>query len=99
MTITRRTFLSQSAALGALAPALSLRQKSNRAYLASLLLADRSTSAISPIHRECAGAMLAKQLPEAEVRLWASPDLSDEVMAMEHRRFPKLQIVKGAIGA
>ena len=44
-------------------------------------------------------ALLEKYLPEAEVRLWASPDLSEEVMAMEHRRFPKLQIVKGTIGA
>lgn len=43
-------------------------------------------------------ALIEKYLPEAEVRLWASPDLSEEVMAMEHRRFPKLQIVKGSIG-
>ena len=44
-------------------------------------------------------ALIEKHLPEAEVRLWASADLSEEVMAMEHRRFPKLKIVKGAIGA
>ena len=44
-------------------------------------------------------ALLARHLPEAEVRLWASPDLSDEVASMEHRRFPSLQIVKGTIGA
>lgn len=44
-------------------------------------------------------ALLEKHLPEAEVRLWASGDLSDEVAAMEHRRFPKLQIVKGSIGS
>jgi len=44
-------------------------------------------------------ALLARYLPNAEVRLWASPDLSDEVMAMEHRRFPGLDIVKGTIGA
>jgi polysaccharide pyruvyl transferase WcaK-like protein len=44
-------------------------------------------------------ALLARYVPEAEVRLWASPDLSDEVAAMEHRRFPLLQIVKGTIGA
>jgi polysaccharide pyruvyl transferase WcaK-like protein len=30
--------------------------------------------------------------------LWASADLSAEVAAMEHRRFPKLKIVKGRIG-
>jgi hypothetical protein len=43
-------------------------------------------------------ALIEKHLPDAEVRLWASGDLSDEVAAMEHRRFPKLKIVKGAIG-
>ena len=44
-------------------------------------------------------ALLEKHLPEAEVMLWASGDLSEEVMAMEHRRFPKLKIVKGSISA
>jgi polysaccharide pyruvyl transferase WcaK-like protein len=43
-------------------------------------------------------ALIEKHLPEAEVRLWASPDLSPEVMAMEHKRFPKLKIVKGSLG-
>ncbi len=44
-------------------------------------------------------ALIEKQLPQAEVVLWASGDLSQEVIAMEHRRFPKLKIVKGNIGA
>jgi hypothetical protein len=43
-------------------------------------------------------ALIEKHIPEAEVRLWASRDLSEEVMAMEHKRFPKLRIVKGTIG-
>ena len=43
-------------------------------------------------------ALIEKYIPEAEVRLWASADLSPEVMAMEHRRFPGLKIVKGSIG-
>ena len=43
-------------------------------------------------------ALIEKQIPEAEVRLWASTDLTDEVIAMEHRRFPRLKIVKGTIG-
>ncbi len=42
-------------------------------------------------------ALIEKHLPDAEVRLWASADLSDEVAAMEHRRFPSLKIVKGKI--
>ncbi len=44
-------------------------------------------------------ALIEKYLPDAEVRLWASGDLTDEVAAMEHRRFPKLKIVKGTINA
>src|SRR5688572_7067598 len=44
-------------------------------------------------------ALIEKHIPEAEVILWASQDLSVEVAAMEHKRFPKLRIVKGSIGA
>lgn len=44
-------------------------------------------------------ALLEKHIPEAETMLWASDDLSPEVAAMEHRRFPKLQIVKGHLDA
>ena len=44
-------------------------------------------------------ALIEKHIPEAEVMLWASGDLSPEVAAMEHTRFPKLRIVKGSIGA
>jgi len=44
-------------------------------------------------------ALIEKHIPEAEVFLWASGDLSAEVAEMEHRRFPKLKIVKGAIKA
>lgn len=43
-------------------------------------------------------ALIEKHLPGCEVRLWASNDLSEEVIAMEHRRFPQLKIVKGSIG-
>jgi polysaccharide pyruvyl transferase WcaK-like protein len=42
-------------------------------------------------------ALLEEHFPDAEVILWASGNLTDEVAAMEHRRFPKLKIVKGAI--
>jgi polysaccharide pyruvyl transferase WcaK-like protein len=44
-------------------------------------------------------ALIEKHIPEAETVLWASGDLSPEVAAMEHKRFPKLRIVKGNIGA
>jgi polysaccharide pyruvyl transferase WcaK-like protein len=42
-------------------------------------------------------ALIEKYLPDAEVILWASGDLSEEVAAMEHKRIPKLKIVKGSI--
>ena len=44
-------------------------------------------------------ALIEKHIPHAETTLWASQDLTDEVAAMEHRRFPKLRIVKGRIDA
>ena len=98
MTITRRNFLAQSATLtlGATASALSFPKKSP----CILLRSSWQVFNIGDIaHTPGVLALLEKYLPEAEVWLWASPDLSEEVMAMEHRRFPKLQIVKGTIGA
>jgi hypothetical protein len=44
-------------------------------------------------------SLIEKHLPGVEVRLWASGDLTENVAAMEHKRFPKLKIVKGTIGA
>ncbi len=44
-------------------------------------------------------ALIEKYIPKAEVRLWASSDFSDDVAAMEHKRFPTLKIVKGTLGA
>ena len=43
--------------------------------------------------------LIEQHLPNAEVILWASGDLSPEVAAMEHARFPQLKIVKGTIRA
>ena len=100
MAITRRTFLINAGAVplhfSALATALAQGRKPHRILL-------RSSWQIVNIgdiaHTPGVLALLEKYLPNAEVRLWASQDLSEEVMAMEHRRFPKLQIVKGTIGA
>lgn len=44
-------------------------------------------------------ALIEQHLPDAEVILWASGDLSPEVAAMEHKRFPGLKIVKGTINS
>jgi polysaccharide pyruvyl transferase WcaK-like protein len=96
MAITRRTFLINASAVPLQLSALAKGKKSPHILL-------RSSWQVFNIgdiaHTPGVLALLEKHLPEAEVRLWASPDLSDEVAAMEHRRFPKLQIVKGTIGA
>jgi hypothetical protein len=42
-------------------------------------------------------ALIEKHIPGAGVTLWASGDLSEPVAAMEHKRFPKLKIVKGSL--
>jgi hypothetical protein len=98
MLITRRDFLlgGASAALSANFPAQTTSKRPRRILL-------RSSWQVVNIgdiaHTPGVLALLERYLPEAEVRLWASQDLSEEVIAMEHRRFPKLRIVKGSIGA
>lgn len=96
MTITRRTFLAQSISAFALNATTTFTKKPPRILL-------RSSWQVFNIgdiaHTPGVLALLEKYLPEAEVRLWASQDLSEEVAAMEHRRFPQLQIVKGTIDA
>lgn len=42
-------------------------------------------------------ALLEKHMPGADVTLWASGDLSPEVAALLHKRFPRLRIVKGVV--
>lgn len=41
--------------------------------------------------------LLEQYFPEAKVTLWASQDLTEEIEAMERKRFPGLPIVKGVI--
>jgi polysaccharide pyruvyl transferase WcaK-like protein len=74
----------------------SLRQRRARILLRSSW---QSVNIGDIAHTPGVLALLAQYFPEAEVRLWASADLSDDVAAMEHRRFPGLRIVKGTIGA
>ncbi len=94
MPITRRNFLAQSASV-----VTTIRGSAKRP--AHILL--RSSWQVVNIgdiaHTPGVLTLLEKYLPEAEVRLWASPDLSEAVIAMEHRRFPRLRIVKGSIDA
>lgn len=44
-------------------------------------------------------ALLEKYIPNAEVILWASSNLTEEVAMMLRQRFPGLRIVKGKLGS
>ena len=94
--MNRRAFLQSGAAAAFSALTVPRRQRRPRILL-------RSSWQVVNIgdiaHTPGVLALLARYVPEADVRLWASADLSDEVAAMEHRRFPSLQIVKGTISA
>ncbi|MEI8291895.1 MAG: polysaccharide pyruvyl transferase family protein, partial [Verrucomicrobiota bacterium] len=95
-SITRRQFLNTTllAAVGASVCAASTRPPR------ILLRSSWQVVNIGDIaHTPGVLALLEKHIPGVEVRLWASADLSEEVIAMEHKRFPGLRIVKGTIGA
>jgi polysaccharide pyruvyl transferase WcaK-like protein len=94
--LTRRRFLAASAAVAAAPLARAADAKPARILLRS----SWQTVNIGDIaHTPGVLALLEKHYPEAEVILWASGDLSQPVAAMEHKRFPKLKIVKGSLGA
>jgi hypothetical protein len=93
----RRQFLQTMLAAG-VAPALVSAAPKRRPRI--LLRSSWQVVNIGDIaHTPGVLALIEEHLPEAEVRLWASGNLTDEVAAMEHRRFPGLKIVKGSIGA
>ncbi len=91
----RRTFLQAVALAGLSTPGLSAQKRRPRILL-------RSSWQVVNIgdiaHTPGVLALIEKHIPDAEVKLWASSDLSDAVIRMEHKRFPKLEIVKGSIG-
>jgi Polysaccharide pyruvyl transferase len=97
MPVTRRGFLFGGAT--ALSASVSARGGSHRPPRILLRSSWQVVNIGDIAHTPGVLALLERHLPGAEVRLWASPDLSEEVAAMEHRRFPKLRIVKGSIGA
>lgn len=98
--LSRRQFVSQAALGAALAPWLgSLVAAAGNRPPRILLRSSWQVVNIGDIaHTPGVLALIEKHIPEAEVRLWASGDLSEEVIAMEHKRFPKLKVVKGSIG-
>ena len=96
--MNRRTFLA-SASAAALVTALRAATPSGRSPRILLRSSWQIVNIGDIAHTPGVLALIEKHLPTAEVRLWASGDLSAEVIAMEHRRFPNLKIVKGTIGA
>jgi polysaccharide pyruvyl transferase WcaK-like protein len=96
MPLTRRRFL-QTTLASTLIPALA--RAAGRDAPRILLRSSWQVVNIGDIaHTPGVLALIERHLPDAQVRLWASSDLSAEVAAMEHRRFPNLKIVKGSIG-
>lgn len=96
----RRKFLQQSmtAAATAVGFAQTLRAADENRRPRILLRSSWQCVNIGDIaHTPGVLSLLEQHLPEADVVLWASGNLTDEVAAMEHRRFPKLTIVKGSI--
>ena len=92
--MNRRTFLQVT-----LAAALTANAADKRAPRILLRSSWQVVNTGDIAHTPGVLALIEKHIPEAETRLWASGDLSEEVAAMEHKRFPKLKIVKGSIGA
>ncbi len=93
---TRREFL-QASALSALALSFPQVLKAQTGAAPKILL--RSSWQVVNIgdiaHTPGVLTLIERYIPNAEVILWASADLTPEVAEMEHRRFPKLKIVKG----
>lgn len=91
--INRRTFCIEAAIAAGFAPRLLAAEKRPRRIL---LRSSWQTVNIGDIgHTPGVLALLAKHLPEAEVRLWPS-NVDNGVEAMLRRRFPKVPIVQGS---
>jgi len=99
MPITRRDFLFGAAGAAVLNANFLARGTAPKSWRILLRSSWQVVNIGDIAHTPGVLALLEKYLPEIEVRLWASQDLSEDVMAIEHRRFPRLRIVKGSIGA
>jgi len=100
MQLPRRDFLFGCAgALGAILPALTTMARNKRPHRILLRSSWQVVNIGDIAHTPGVLALLEKHLPDADVRLWASADLSEEVASVMRRRFPKLLIVKGTLGA
>lgn len=91
MSVTRRAFLAQSAALGTALAGLAAPGRKPRVLLRS----SWQTVNIGDIaHTPGLLALLEKHAPGAEVRLWPS-SVADGVDALLRKRFPAVPIVSG----
>lgn len=97
----RRKFLHTALAglTASAGPVASLRAAQRRAPRILLRSSWQVVNIGDIAHTPGVLALIEQHLPEAEVILWASSDHSPDVAGMEQRRFPKLRIVKGTIGA
>ncbi|MFH5803732.1 polysaccharide pyruvyl transferase family protein [Alienimonas sp. DA493] len=93
--LTRRTFVQSL--IAAVAAAKGARGAETRAPRILLRSSWQVVNIGDVAHTPGVLALIEKHIPDAEVILWASGDLTEEVAAMEHERFPRLRIVKGRI--
>lgn len=96
--MNRRSFLTSAAAL-ALSPLFSRVYAGADRPLKILLRSSWQTVNIGDIaHTPGVLAILERYFPDAEVTLWASGEYSEDVHAMESKRFPMLKkVVKGGV--
>ncbi len=98
LIMNRRTFLASSLASVVLASAAIAAEKKRAPRI--LLRSSWQVVNIGDIaHTPGVLALIEKYIPEAECILWSSGDITPEVIEMEHKRFPKLKVVKGSINA
>jgi len=96
--MNRRKFLASSLATAVLASTAISAEKKRAPRI--LLRSSWQVVNIGDIaHTPGVLALIEKYIPEAEFMLWSSGDITPEVIAMEHKRFPKLKVVKGSINA
>ncbi len=97
--MVRRRFLQQATSLVLTSPLLQNILFAGQAKSPRILLRSSwQTVNIGDIaHTPGVLALIEEHIPNAEVILWASSNLTDAVAEMEHRRFPRLKIVKGTI--
>ncbi|HMJ88447.1 MAG TPA: polysaccharide pyruvyl transferase family protein [Candidatus Acidoferrum sp.] len=97
--MNRRSFLKQSTLATSIIAALPEAIAASRRPRILLRSSWQVVNIGDIAHTPGVLALLEKHIPETEVMLWASGDLTPAVAEMEHKRFPKLRIVKGSIRA